>query len=137
NQVSVWQAEDPSWTHDAFGLLDETGRRKPVVTALQSFLQFLPKDVEVVGPDKSGFGFAGAAFRRSKTVIVALANFASTSRMVQVEFSGSPPSGKISAVRGFDAHGPMNDNASRNVKYSGGILSIELGPRTLLTTVIR
>jgi hypothetical protein len=137
NQVSLWQAEDPSWTHDAFGLLDEIGQRKPVASALQSFLQFLPKDAEVVGPDKYLFGFAGATFRKAKTVIVALANLTSTTRILQVNFSGSVPSGKISAIRGFDTHGPMNDNAARSVKYSNGVLSVELGPRAVLTTVIR
>ncbi len=135
NQVSFWQAEDPSWTHDAFGLLDEEGRRKPVATALQSFLQFLPRDVQVVGPDKNLFGFAGVAFRKSKTTIIVLANLTSATRSLQVEFGG--PTGKISAVHGFDANGPMSEKAGHQVKYSGGVLSVELGPRAVLTTVIQ
>jgi hypothetical protein len=136
SQISFWQAEDPSWTHDAFGLLDETGKRKPVATALQTFLQFLPRDVQVTGPDRGLFGFTGVTFRTSKTVVVALANLTSTNRKLQVEFSGAAPAGKISAIRGFDANGPMNDKASRQVKYSGGVLSVELGPRAVLTMVI-
>lgn len=137
SQVSFWQAEDPAWTHDAFGLLDETGQRKPVATALRSFLQLLPKDVQVVGPDKNVFGFAGVTFRKSKTVIVALANLTSTTRLLRVEFSGAVPAGKISAVRAFDANGTTSDNAARSVKYSDGVLSVQLGPRAVLTTVIR
>src|SRR5207253_9349724 len=78
NQISFWQAEDPSWSHDAFGLLDETGQRKPVARALESFLQPLSKDVRVARPDKSPFGFAGAAFQTSKTLVVALANLTTT-----------------------------------------------------------
>jgi hypothetical protein len=135
SQVSFWQAEDPSWTHDAFGLLDETGQRKPVAGALQSFLQLLPKDVQAVGPNKSLFGFAGAAFRKSKTVVVVLANLTSTARSLQVEFDGAAP-GKISAIRGFDANGPMNEKAARLVKYLHGVLSVDLAPRTVLTTVV-
>jgi len=135
SQVSFWQAEDPSWAHDAFGLLDETGQRKPVASALQSFLQLLPKDVRAAGPDRSLFGFAGASFQTSKTVIVALANLTSATRILQVEFDDAPP-GRISAIRGFDANGPMNDKASRQVKYSRGVLYVELTPRTVLTAVI-
>ena len=137
SQISFWQAEDPSWTQDAFGLLDETGRRKPVATALQAFLQFLPRDASVAAPDKAFFGFAGAAFHTSKTVIVALANLTSTTRLLQVGFDGIKTGSKVSSIHGFDANGPMNDKASQHVKYSGGILSIELGPRTILTTVIQ
>jgi hypothetical protein len=44
---------------------------------------------------------------------------------------------KISAVRGFDSKGPMTDRASRLAKYSAGALSVELGPRTILTTVLQ
>jgi hypothetical protein len=137
SQLSFWQAEDPSWSHDAFGLLDETGQRKPAASALQSFLQLLPKDIRAAGPDKSLFGFAGAAFQTSKTAIVALANLTSTTRTLQIEFNGMVPARKISAVRGFDSTGPMTNKASRLVKYSGGTLSVELGPRTILTTVIQ
>ncbi len=135
SQVSFWQAEDPSWTHDAFGLLDEVGKPKPVATALQSFLQLLPKDVQAVGPDKNSFGLAGAAFRTSKMVVIALANLTSTTRTLQVELHGNPPVGRVSTVQGFDANG--SNKGSRQVKYSRGVLSVELGPRTILTTVIQ
>jgi hypothetical protein len=134
-QVSYWQAEDPSWANDSFGLLDETGQRKPVASALESFLQLLPKDVRAAGPDQSLFGFAGAAFQTSKTVIVALANLTSTTRNLQVDFDGAPP-GRITSIRGFDASGPMNDRASHQAKYSGGVVHVELSPRTVLTVVI-
>jgi hypothetical protein len=137
SQVSFWQAEDPSWSHDAFGLLDETGQRKPAATALQSFLQLLPKEARVVGPDKSLFGFAGVAFQTSKTVIVALANLTSSTRILQIECDGVGPARRNSAVRGFNSSGPMNDKASRLVRYSGGTLSVELGPRTILTMVMQ
>jgi hypothetical protein len=137
NQVSFWQAEDPSWSHDAFGLLDETGQRKPVASALQSFLQLLSnKDVRVAHPDRSPFGFAGAAFQTSRTLVVALANLTSTTRALQIEFDGAVR-GKISAIRGFDANGPMNEKASHQAKYSHGVLSVDLGPRTVLTAVIQ
>src|SRR6266403_1987898 len=135
SQVSFWQAEDPSWTNDSFGLLDETGQRKPVASALQSFLQLLPKNVRAAGPGQSLFGFAGAAFQTSKTVIVALANLTSTTRNLQVDFDGAPP-GRISSIRGFDASGPINGKASHQAKYSGGVLYVELTPRTVLTVVI-
>ncbi|HEX3443546.1 MAG TPA: hypothetical protein VHS80_02445, partial [Chthoniobacterales bacterium] len=137
SQISFWQAEDPSWSHDAFGLLDETGERKPAASALQSFLQVLPKDVRVTGPDKSLFGFAGAAFQTSRTVIVALANLTSSTRFLQIELDGMAPMRKISAVHGFDSKGAMTDRASRLAKYSSGALSVELGPRTILTTVVQ
>jgi hypothetical protein len=137
SQISFWQAEDPSWSHDAFGLLDETGQRKPVANALQSFLQLIPKEVRVAGPDKSIFGFTGVAFQTSKSVIVALANLTSSTRTLQIEFDGVVPVRKISAVRGFDSNGAMNDKATRLVRYSGAALSVELGPRTILTTVLQ
>jgi hypothetical protein len=139
NQVSFWQAEDPSWSHDAFGLLDETGQRKPVASALQSFLQLLSKDskdVRVAPPDKSPFGFAGAAFQTSKTLVVALANLTSTTRTLQIEFDGAVR-GRISAIRGFDANGPMNEKASHQARYSNGVLFVELGPRTVLAAKIQ
>jgi hypothetical protein len=135
NQVSFWQAEDPSWSHDAFGLLDATGQRKPVASALQSFLQPLSKDVRVARPDRSLFGFAGAAFQTSKTLVVALANLTSTTRTLQIDFDSVVP-GKVSVIHGFDANGPINEKVSRLVKYSRGMLSVELGPRTVVTTVI-
>src|SRR5260221_2876776 len=135
SQGSFWQAEDPSWTNGSFGLLDETGQRKPVASALQSFLPLLPNDVRAAGPVQSLFGFAGAAFQTSKTVIVALANLTSTTRNLQVDFDGAP-AGRISSIRGFDASGPINDKASHQAKYSGGVLYVELTPRTVLTVVI-
>jgi hypothetical protein len=135
SQISFWQAEDPSWTHDAFGLLDETGNRKPVATALQSFLQLLPKDVQAIGPDKNVFGFAGVTFRTSKMAVVVLANLTATTRIIQLEFDGGTLPGKVSSVRGFDANG--STKFGHQVKYSGGVLSVELGPRTVLTTVIQ
>ena len=137
SQVSFWQAEDPSWSRDAFGLLDETGERKPAASALQSFLQLLPKDVRVTGPDESLFGFAGAAFQTSKTVIVALANLTSSTRSLQIKIDGTIPVRKISTVRGFGSRGPMTNKPSSLVKYSGGALLVELGPRTILTTVLQ
>jgi hypothetical protein len=136
NQVSFWQAEDPSWTHDAFGLLDESGKPKPVATALQSFLQLLPREVQAVGPDKNYFGFAGVAFFTEKTVIVVLANLTSTTRALQVQFKGDVAVGKIYVVRGFDANGPMSERVARQAKYSSTGLAVEIGPRSVLTTVI-
>jgi hypothetical protein len=139
SQISFWQAEDPSWSHDAFGLLDETGQRKPVASALQSFLQLLPKeskDVRVAHPDKSAFGFAGAAFQTSKTLVVALANLTSTTRTLRIEFD-APVRGRISAIHGFDANGPMNEKASHQAKYSHDVLVVELGPRTVLAAAIQ
>jgi hypothetical protein len=137
NQIFFWQAEDPSWTQDAFGLLDETGKPKPVANALRTFLPLLTKDTAAVGLEKVPFGFAGVAFRTQKSAIVVLANLISTSRALQINAKNGTLGTRISSVRGFDANGPMTDKAGRQVKYGNDLLNVELPPRTVLTIVMQ
>jgi outer membrane receptor for ferric coprogen and ferric-rhodotorulic acid len=65
-----------------------------------------------------------------------LANLTSTTRTLQIEFDGAVR-GRISAIRGFDANGPMNEKVSHQVKFSNGMLSVDLGPRTVLAAKIQ
>jgi hypothetical protein len=136
NQIFFWQAEDPSWTQDAFGLLDPAGKPKPAVNALLTFLPLLSKDTAAVGPQKIPFGLAGVAFRTSKSAIVVLSNLSSTTHALQLDSKNGRLGTKISGVRGFDVNGPMNDKAARQVRYANDLLNVELPARSVLSVVL-
>jgi hypothetical protein len=137
NQIFFWQAEDPSWTQDAFGLLNETGNPKPAATAFQTFLPLLPKEVRAARPEKLPFGFAGVAFQLTKSTIIVLANLSSATRQLQVDGKNGGLGTRISEVRGFDVNGPMTGKAARLVKRSSNALVVELPSRSVLAIALK
>ncbi|MBV9272438.1 MAG: hypothetical protein JO333_00965 [Verrucomicrobia bacterium] len=136
NSLSYWQAEDPTWTQDSFGLLNVDGQRKPVATALQMFSQLVPPGSEVAGPKSSTLGFAAACFRCDHGIIFAEANLSLAPRIISAEIVNARLPNRIVTARQFDSHG-VTQPPPNSVAFHGESISANVPPRSVTILLLR
>jgi hypothetical protein len=134
NLLSYWQAEDPSWTQDSFGLLNVDGQRKPVATALQMFSQLVPSGCDVAGPRSPTPGFAAVCFRYDHGIIFAEANLSLSPRIISAEILNTRLPKRIVGARQFDSHG-VTLPPLKSVRFDGESISANVPPRSV--TILR
>jgi hypothetical protein len=138
NSLSYWQAEDPPWTQDAVGLLNEEGQRKPAAVALQMFSELIPHNCDVASQKQASFGLASACLRSERGWVLATANLSQESRKIDARILNAPVPAKVVSGRRFDSHGatPHVIPAS-TVTLDGPNISFDLPARCVMVFVLR
>jgi hypothetical protein len=136
NLLSFWQAEDPSWTQDSFGLLNVDGQRKPVATALQMFSQLVPAGCDVAGPRSPTPGFAAACFRYDHGIIFAEANLSLAPQIISAEILNTRMPNRIVSARQFDSHG-VTLPPFHSVGFDGESINASVPPRSVTILLLR
>jgi hypothetical protein len=140
NSLSYWQAEDPAWTQDAFGLLNEEGQRKPPAAALQMFSEFIPAKCDVASQKQItfAFGLASACVHSERGLVLATANLNQESRKIDARILNADFPAKVISGRRFDSHGatPQVVPAS-TVTLDGQNISFDLPARTAVILLLR
>ena len=138
NSLFFWQAEDPSWTEDAFGLLNADGQRKPAAAALQLLFEHMPAKCDVAGTKQAYYGLAAACFRTESRFILATANLSPEARTINAQITNAPSPTKVMLVRQFDSHGPTPHTVpSTTVTIDGPNISTTLPSRSVTIIVLR
>jgi hypothetical protein len=140
NSLSYWQAEDPAWTQDAFGLLNEDGQRKPAAAALQMFSEFILPKCDVASQKQVTFTFslASACVRSEHGLVLATANLSQESRKIDARILNAESPAKVVLGRRFDSHGatPQVVPAS-TITLDGQNISFDLPARTAVMLELR
>ncbi|HEY4813805.1 MAG TPA: hypothetical protein VIH58_03960 [Chthoniobacterales bacterium] len=138
NSMSYWQAEDPPWTQDAFGLLNENGQRKPAAAALQMFSEVIPHQCDVASPKQVTFGLASVCLRSDHGLILAAANLSQESSKINARIVKALLPAKVTSARRFDSHGaaPQAVPAS-TVALDGPNVSFDLPGRSVMVLLLR
>ena len=138
NSLFYWQAEDPSFTQDAFGLLNTDGQRKPAASALQMFSGLAQPNSDVTGPQHVSFGLSAVCFRSERGLLFVGANLSTTLRRINAQILNVPAPARIASGRRFDAHGlnPLKNPASA-AALDGSAISLELPARSVIALLLR
>jgi hypothetical protein len=138
NSLCYWQAEDPQWTQDAFGLLNEEGQRKPVAAALQMFSELIPAKCDVANPKQVTFGLASACLRTERDWVLVTANLSQESRKIDARILNSPFPAKVVLGRRFDSRGATPQVVPASiVTLAGQNIRFDLPARTAMILVLR
>jgi hypothetical protein len=138
NSLFYWQAEDPAWTQDAFGLLNPDGQRKPAAAALQMFSELVPRDCDVAGPKQLTFSLAAVCFRSDHGLILAAANLSQQSRKLDARILNALPPASLAMGRQFDSHGPTTQPVPHSaVVLDGPNISVDLAARSVTLLLLR
>jgi hypothetical protein len=138
NSLSYWQAEDPAWTQDAFGLLNENGQRKPVAAALQMFSDLIPPTCDVAIQKQVSFGLAAVCLRSERGLVLATANLSQETRKIDARISNALLPTRVALARQFDSRGatPQAVPASYIV-LNGPNVSFDLPARCVMVLLLR
>jgi hypothetical protein len=138
NSLCYWQAEDPPWTQDAFGLLSEDGQRKPAATALQMFSELIPLNCDVATQKQVSFGLASVCLRSERGLVLATANLSQDYRKIDARISNALLPARVALVRRFDSHGatPQVVPAS-SIELNGANVSFDLPARSVMVLLLR
>ncbi|MBV8276839.1 MAG: hypothetical protein JO170_16495 [Verrucomicrobia bacterium] len=138
NSLSYWQAEDPAWTQDAFGLLNEEGQRKPAAAALQMFSELIPPNCDVAKQKQLTFGLASVCVRTERDWVLATANLSQDSRKIDARIVNSPFPTKVVSGRRFDSHGATPQLVPAfTFTLDSSELSFDLPARSVMVFVLR
>ena len=138
NSMSYWQAEDPPWTQDAFGLLNENGQRKPAAAALQMFSEVIPHQCDVASPKQVTFGLASVCLRSDHGLILAAANLSQESSKINARIVKALLPAKVTSARRFDSHGAAPQAvAASTVALDGPNVSFDLPGRSVMVLLLR
>ena len=138
NSLCYWQAEDPAWTQDAFGLVNEEGQRKPAAAALQMFSDLIPSNCDVATQKQVTFGLASVCLRSERSWVLATANLSQEFRKIDARIVNAPSPTKVALARRFDSHGPAAQVVpASTVALDGTNISFDLPARSVLVLVLR
>jgi hypothetical protein len=71
NEIILWEAEDMSWEHQSFGLVDMDGKRRPSSDAVLATIANLPRNIPVTGSAVDGTVVVGGKLPVGLTVMAA------------------------------------------------------------------
>jgi hypothetical protein len=138
NSLSYYQAEDPSWTQDAFGLLNENGQRKPVAAALQMFSDLIPLKCDVASQKQISFGLASVCLRSERGLVLATANLSQEPRKIDARILNALLPAKVTLARQFDSHAPTPQVVPASmIELNGGSVSFDLPARSAMVLLLR
>jgi len=135
--VFYWQAEDPAWTQDAFGLLNAEGQRKPAATALQMLSEQVRPDCQVTAPKTSSLGFVATCFRSEHGLVLAAANLSLAPRAINAQIVNARSPNRVVLVHQFDAHGLSTPVAATVAKLDGETVSLRVPARAVMVVLLR
>jgi hypothetical protein len=138
NSLSYWQAEDPPWTQDDFGLLNENGQRKPVAAALQMFSDLIPPNCAVAIQKQVSFGLASVCLHSERGLVLATGNLSQEPRKIDARIANTLLPAKVALARRFDSHGttPQVVPASM-IELNGANVSFDLPGRSVMVLLLR
>jgi hypothetical protein len=138
NSLSYWQAEDPAWTQDDFGLLNENGQRKPVAAALQMFSDLIPPNCEVATQKQVSFGLASVCLRSERGLVLATGNLSQEPRKIDARISNAVLPAKVALARRFDSHGATQQVVPASmIELNGANVSFDLPARSVMVLWLR
>jgi hypothetical protein len=138
NSLSYWQAEDPAWTQDAFGLLNENGQRKPVAAALQMFSDVIPLKCDVASQKQVSFGLASVCLRSERSLVLATANLSQETRKIDARILNTLLPAKVTLARQFDSHGPTPQPVPTSIiALNGTNVSFDVPARSVMVLLLR
>ena len=138
NSLCYWHVEDSAFTQDAFGLLNETGGRKPIAAALQMFSEHIPLKCDVIGPKQQTFGLAAVCFRSDQRLLLAMANLTQETRKIDARILNAPAPAKVTLGRKFDSHGPAPQAVpASTIVLNGPDVSLDLPARSVMVLLLR
>jgi hypothetical protein len=138
NSMSYWQAEDPAWTQDAFGLLNENGERKPVATALQMFSEVIPLQCDVASPKQVTFGLSSVCLRSDRGLVLAAANLSQESTRIAARILSARLPAKVAFAHRFDSHGPNAQTVPTSmIALDGSNVNFDLPARSVMVIFLR
>jgi hypothetical protein len=138
DSLYYWHSEDSAFTQDAFGLLNETGERKPIAAALQMVSEHIPQNCDVTGPKQQTFGLAAACFHSDRGLVLAMANLSQENRKIDTRILDSLTPSKVTLGRKFDSHGPAPQVVPvSTVVLNGPDISFDLSERSVMVLLLR
>jgi len=138
DSLYYWHSEDSAFTEDAFGLLNETGERKPIAAALQMFSEHIPQNCDVTGPKQQTFGLAAVCFHSDHRLLLAMANLTQETRKINTRILNAPAPAKVTLGRKFDSHGPAPQVVpASTVVLNGPDVSLDLPARSVMVLLLR
>jgi hypothetical protein len=138
DSLCYWHVEDSAFTQDAFGLLNETGERKPAAAALQMFSERLPQNCDVTGPKQQTFGLAAVCLRSDHGLILATANLSQEARKIDARILNTITPTKLTLGRRFDSHGPAPQVVpASTIVFNGSDVSFDLPARSAMVLLLR
>jgi hypothetical protein len=138
NSISYWQAEDPQWTQDAFGLLNENGERKPVAAALQMFSEVVPHQCDVASAKQITFALSSVCLRSDRGLVLAAANLSQESTKISARIQNALLPAKVASAHRFDSHGPTAQTVPTSmITLDGSNVSFDLPARSVMVLFLR
>jgi hypothetical protein len=138
NSLSYWQAEDPPWTQDAFGLLNENGDRKPVAVALQMFSELIPSQCYVASPKQVTFGLSSVCLRSDRGLVLAAANLSQEFIKIDARIMNALLPARVASARRFDSHGPIAQTVpASTIALDGPNVRFDLPARSVVVVFLR
>jgi hypothetical protein len=133
NEIILWEAEDMSWEHQSFGLLDMAGKRRPSAEAVLATLANLPRNIPVTG--SAADGTVVVAGKLPVGLMIMAANPGDRAMRIVIAVRGRTLPTQVTDLRSFPP--PVPGTLIITPEIAAERIALALPPATVASFVLR